>query len=97
MMKNELIAGAIGTGLGITGTVTQTNETLEMISLIVTICGALVSFVIVPLLNWYKSAKKDGKITLDEWKDAADQFKDGLDKFNDKRKEIEKGKNHKND
>lgn len=96
-MKNELIAGAIGTGLGITGTVTQTNETLEMISLIVTICGALVSFVIVPLLNWYKSAKKDGKITLEEWKDAADQVKDGLDKFNDKRKEIEKGKNHKND
>lgn len=45
-MKNELIAGGIGTGLGVLGTATQLNEVLQTISLIITILGALVSFVI---------------------------------------------------
>lgn len=79
-MKNELIAGGVGTGLAVLGTATQLNEVLQTISLIITILGALVSFVVVPLLSWYRNAKKDGKITADELKDAAEALKDGLDK-----------------
>ena len=79
-MKNELIAGGVGTGLGVLGTATQLNEVLQTISLIITILGALVSFVVVPLLSWYRNAKKDGKITTDELKDAGEALKDGLDK-----------------
>lgn len=100
-MKNELIAGGIGTGLGVLGTATQFNEVLQTISLIITILGALVSFVVVPLLSWHKNAKKDGKITADELKDAAEALKDGLNKTKqsikgsqttdeDKREEIKK-------
>lgn len=70
MNGKEFAGGVIGTALGITGTALQTNEVLETISLIVTILGALVSFVIVPLLNWYRHAKSDGKIDKDEAKEG---------------------------
>lgn len=100
-MKNELIAGGIGTGLAVLGTATQLNEVLQTISLIITILGALVSFVVVPLLSWYRNAKKDGKITADELKDAAETLAHGLDDTKqavkgsqtadeDKREEIKK-------
>lgn len=92
-MKNELIAGGVGTALGAVGTATQTNEVLETISLIITIIGALFSFVIVPLINWHRSAKKDGKITLDELEEASKIAKDGLSQIVDKRDEIRKDKN----
>ena len=96
-MKNELIAGGIGTALGAVGTATQTNDVLETISLVITILGALISFVLVPLINWHRSAKKDGKITLDELKDASKIAKDGLSQIVDKRDEIKKGKKNKDD
>ena len=79
-MKNELVTGAVGTTLGIVGTATQTNEILETISLIITICGAIVSFVIVPLLNWYQKAKKDGKITAKEIKEGVETLSNGIEK-----------------
>lgn len=79
-MRNEMIAGAVGTALGIAGTATQTNQVLETISLIITIIGALISFVVVPLLNWYRSAKKDGKISAEEIQEGAETLKQGLDK-----------------
>lgn len=92
-MKNELIAGGIGTALGAVGTATQTNDVLETISLVITILGALISFVIVPLINWHRSAIKDGKITTDELKEASKIAKDGLSQIVDKRDEIRKDKN----
>lgn len=92
-MKNELIAGGIGTALGAVGTATQTNDVLETISLVITILGALISFVIVPLINWHRSAIKDGKITPDELKEASKIAKDGLSQIVDKRDEIRKDKN----
>lgn len=79
-MKDELIAGGIGTGLAAVGTATQLNEVLQTISLIITILGAFVSFVVVPLLSWYRNAKKDGKITTEELKDAAGKLSDGISK-----------------
>ena len=102
-MKNELIAGGIGTGLAVLGTATQLNEVLQTISLIITILGALVSFVVVPLLSWYRNAKKDGKISLDEIEDAAKTLQDGINKTKgaidggqtddeDKREEIKNNK-----
>ena len=88
-MKQELITGALGTTLGVVGTVTQTNEVLQTISLIITIIGAVISMIVVPILSWYIKAKKDGKITPEELKEGAEVLKDGLDKTND---EINKKK-----
>lgn len=95
-MKIETVSGIIGTGLGVVGTAAQTNETLETISLIITIIGAIISFVVVPLLNWYRNAKKDGKIDRDEIADAADVLSEGIGKTADeiRKAEEKKGKNN---
>lgn len=79
-MKQEYLLGGVGVTLGAVGTATQLNEMLQTISLVVTIVGALISFVVVPLLNWYRNAKKDGKISADEITDAAETLRDGLEK-----------------
>lgn len=86
-MKTEIITGAVGTSLGVIGTATQTNEVLQTISLIITIIGAFISMILVPILSWYIKAKKDGKITADELKEGAETTKEGLDKF---KEEIDK-------
>lgn len=87
-MKTELALGCVGTGLSTIGTIAQTNEILQTISLIITICGALVSFIVIPVLTWYKNAKKDGKITTDELIEGAKTIEDGIKKTEE---EIKKG------
>lgn len=99
-MKNELIAGGVGTALSVAGTAAQTNEILQTISLVITIIGALISFVVVPLLNWYKDAKKDdGKISEKEFKEGCKHLIEGMQhtkefldqtKNEDEREEIDK-------
>lgn len=100
-MDNEYVVGTIGTAAGVVGTATQTNEVLRTISLIITIVGAIITYIVVPLISWYKKAKTDGKINAEELKDAAKTLKEGLDKTTqsikgsqteneDKREEIEK-------
>lgn len=98
-MKTEIATGLVGTSLGVIGTATQTNEVLETISLVITILGALVSFVIVPILNWWRNAKKDGKITLDEVQEGAEILKDGIDKTTEttKGKKQDEQREHRED
>ena len=88
-MKQELISGTIGTTLSIIGTAMQTNEILETISLVITIIGGAITFIVVPILNWYRHAKKDGKIDADEIKEGLDIIVDGSERVKD---EIDKGK-----
>ena len=82
-MKQEMITGSIGTALGIIGTATQTEQVLRIVSLVITIIGALITYVALPLLAWYKKAKKDGKITADEVKEGVEIIKDGTEKVQD--------------
>ncbi len=91
-MKSELIAGGVGAILGVVGTATQTNEILQTISLIITIIGAIISMIIVPLISWYQKAKKDGKITSDEIKDGIDIVVGGIKDVQDKLEDKEDGK-----
>lgn len=79
-MDNEYVLGTIGTAAGVVGTATQTNEVLRTISLIITIVGAIITYIVVPLISWYKKAKADGKISHDEIKDAAKTLSDGIEK-----------------
>ena len=88
-MKQELLSGSIGTALSIIGTAMQTNEILETISLVITIIGGAITFIVVPILNWYRHAKKDGKIDADEIKEGLDIIVDGSERVKD---EIDKGK-----
>ena len=78
-MNKELITGAVGTCVSAIGTATQTNDILQTVSLVITIIGAVISMIIVPLLSWYAKAKADGKITVDEAKEGVDIVKDGIE------------------
>lgn len=77
-MKDELIVGGAGTAIAALGTATQINEVLQTISLVITILGALISFVVVPLLSWHKNAKKDGKVTKEEFKEGCKSLIEGV-------------------
>lgn len=91
-MKDELIGGSIGTALSAVGTGLQTNNVLQTISLVITIIGGLITFIIVPIINWYKNAKKDGKIDKDEIKDGVDIIVKGSEKLKDKIDNKKEGK-----
>ena len=91
-MKQELLSGTIGTTLSIIGTAMQTNEILETISLVITIIGGVITFIVVPILNWYRHAKKDGKIDTGEIKEGLNIIVDGSERVKD---EIDKGKDGK--
>ena len=79
MINKELIGGATGTILSATGTALQPNEVLQTISLVITIVGAIISMIIIPLLTWWKNAKKDGKIDKEEIKEGIDTLQEGIE------------------
>lgn len=75
------------TGVGIGGTaletvlaVSQTNEILQTIQIILAIITFLVT-IGYTIWKWYKNAKKDGKITKDEVEDLVDEIKEEVDKY----------------
>lgn len=91
-MNKELLTGGIGTAISAVGTATQTNELLQTISLVITIVGGLISFIIVPLVSWYQRAKKDGKIDKDEAKEGAQIIIEGSQAIKNQVEEQKKGK-----
>ena len=86
-MKEEMIVGSVGTFLGAIGTFTQLNDVLKTISLVLTIIGALITYIVVPLIAWYKKAKADNKITADEIKEGIEIISTGAEKT---KEEIDK-------
>ena len=91
-MKKELIGASVGSLFGIVGTATQTNELLQTISLIITIIGAIISMIVVPLVSWYQKAKADGKITKEEIQEGADIIKNGVEALQNKENDKEEKK-----
>lgn len=82
-MNKEIIGATIGTGVSAVGTGLQTNQILQTISLVLTILGSLIT-IGMALLNWWRNAKKDGKITEDEIKEGLDIINDGAKDLGDK-------------
>ena len=80
---NELIAGIFATGTSAVGTALQTSEVLQIISMVITILGGIVSLIVLPLLNWWKNAKKDGKIDEDEIKEGIEIVNNGVNTIKD--------------
>ena len=85
------LSAIIGATLGAVGTATQTNETLETISLIVTIIGAILSFIVCPLLSWFNRAKKDGHIDSEEIEELTKDISKGINEIGDALDEHKKG------
>ena len=86
-MKDEMLLGTIGTATSAVGTATQTNQTLQTISLIITIIGAIITYLVIPLVTWYTKSKKDGKITPEEVKEGLDIIQNGVEHITEKGKE----------
>lgn len=86
------ISATLGTTLGTVGTATQTNDTLETISLIITIIGAIISFIVCPLLSWYNKAKKDGHIDSNEIEELTKDISNGINEIGEALDEHKKGK-----
>ena len=87
-MNKEVVGGVIGTSISAVGTGLQTNEILQTISIILTIIGSLIT-IGMALINWWKNAKKDGKITKDEIKDGVDIIVGGVEDIKDKLEDKE--------
>lgn len=87
-MNKEVLGGMIGTGVTAVGTGLQTNEILQAISIVLTIIGSLIT-IAMALTNWWKNAKKDGKITKEEINEGVGIIVDGANDLKDKIKNKE--------
>lgn len=74
----QLVGGLFGTSMSAVGTALQTSEVMQIISLAITIIGGIISMIVIPLLNWYREAKKDGKITVEEIDEGVKTLQEGL-------------------
>lgn len=83
-MNKEILGGSIGTALSAVGTAIQVDEVLKYVSLAITIIGGIISMIIIPILNWYKKSKEDGKISKEELEEGVKIISDGIDSVKDK-------------
>lgn len=72
-MKNSNGASYGADILGAVFTAVQTDTTLQIISLVLTIVATAFSIAFT-IYKWYKSAKADGKITEDEIDELIDEL-----------------------
>lgn len=94
MNLKTIIGGIIGNVISFTGLSMTSEDLANITSVIVSIVGliiTIVSVVIIPLVRWWKEAKKDGKIDSKEIKDAADIIQNGIETIASKNKKDEKG------
>ena len=66
----------------VVGTIAQTKEVFQIVSLVVTILSVLASLTLT-LYKWYKTARADGHITPDEIADAVGKTADAIDEVKD--------------
>ena len=88
-MNKEVIGGMCGTALSAVGTGLQTSEVLQIISLVLTIIGSLIT-ITMAIINWWKKAKADGKITSDEIQEGIEIIQNGVDDLKDKTQKEDK-------
>lgn len=87
---DKKMLGMIGTGLGLAGTISQMNEIMQIVSAVVTAIGAIITWIVIPLLTWWKNAKKDGKITTDEVEEGVKTLQDGIENITKEKDEDAK-------
>ena len=90
-MNKEVVGGICGTTLSAVGTSLQTSEVLQIISLVLTIIGSLIT-IAMAITNWWKKAKADGKITSEEIQEGVQIIQDGIKTLKDKTQEDKEEK-----
>lgn len=81
IFDDVIAAGGAGTAIETVLAVSQTNEVLRAIQIVLSIVTFLVTLAYT-IWKWYKNAKRDGKITKDEVDDLFKQIED-LNKENE--------------
>lgn len=86
-LSNGLV-GIIGSFISAVG-ISISSETLDhIVSIVCAIVGLLITTItclIIPIIKWYKNARKDGKIDVEELDDLSHILQDGkneIDKHN---------------
>ena len=86
-LSNGLV-GIIGSFISAVG-ISISSETLDhIVSMICAVIGLLITTItclVIPLIKWYKNARKDGKIDVKELDDLSHILQDGkneIDKHN---------------
>lgn len=86
MKQTNIICGAVGGLLGLTGTALSVNDVQAIVSIVCTILGFLI-MVLIPriaaLVSKIKKAKEDGKITQEELDDIVQDGKEIVDQTTD--------------
>ena len=81
-MNMKSMISYAGDGTGIILTAMQTEHSFKVASLVLTIIATTLSIAFT-IWNWYKSAKKDGRITIEEINELGEKIEEQL-----KKKEI---------
>ena len=81
MNNKAFIGGIVGTLTSATGTALQTSEVLQIISLVITILGGLLTLGM-GIWTWWNKAKADGKITPEEIEEGTKIIQNGIDSIN---------------
>lgn len=76
-MKHDEIIGLAGTSVSTALTIAQTNELFQLVELILSIITFLLTISYI-IWKWYKKAKKDGKITIDEVEELFDNLNETI-------------------
>lgn len=79
-MKKGLV-GIIGTAISSMGMVVSTEQLEQVISIICSVVGVIIviiTSIVIPLIQWWKKAKADGKITKEEIDEAKEIVESGI-------------------
>ena len=89
-MKNygEVVGAGIGTAITATGASVSFHETLQVVALVLTIIGSIIT-IAMAIIQWWKNAKKDGKITKEELQEGISIIQDGAQVIKDSIKDKE--------
>lgn len=77
-MKEDIIGSSGSTGMWIL-TAIQTNETWQLVQIILSCVVSAVTIAYI-LWKWWKKAKADGKITAEEIEELEKEIKDNVNK-----------------
>lgn len=98
--SKNLIGGSVGTMISALSINVDNLRSIE--SIVAIICTSLgliitiISSVVIPLIKWYKNAKKDGKIDAGEILEGTETLKNGLKDIQDNLEKLtEEDKNNK--
>ena len=98
MKVGRIIGSAVGNAVSLVGlsmSDSQLATTESIVSIICTILGLLITIIcaiIIPLIQWWKKAKKDGKIDEDELNEGLNIISSGAQELKDKLEDKEEKK-----